>query len=177
MIRVIMGKKGSGKTKQMIEMINNAVQTEHGNVICIEKGNKLTFDIHYQIRLVESSQYDIANYTALKGFISGLYAGNYDITHIFIDSLTKIVGGECDNQTEQFLDWLNNFGEQHNIKFTITISGDASLAPEGVKKYFYSLQLTGPIGARPPPGGRAVFVCGKSPLSWSLGPRNISGAG
>ena len=136
MIRVIMGKKGSGKTKQMIEMINSAVQTEHGNVVCIEKGNKLTFDLHYQIRLVESSQYDIANYTALKGFISGLYAGNYDITHIFIDSLTKIVGGECDNQTEQFLDWLNNFGEQHNIKFTITISDDASLAPEGVKKYF-----------------------------------------
>ena len=136
MIRVIMGKKGSGKTKQMIEMINNAVQTEHGNVICIEKGNKLTFDIHYQIRLVESSQYDIANYTALKGFVSGLYAGNYDITHIFIDSLTKIVGCQCDNETEKFLDWLNNFGEQHNIKFTITISDDESLAPEGVRKYF-----------------------------------------
>ena len=132
MIRVIMGKKGSGKTKQMIEMINNAVQTEHGNVVCIEKGNKLTFDLHYQIRLVEASQYDIASYTALKGFVSGLYAGNYDIT----DSLTKIVGGECDNETEKFLDWLNKFGEQHNIKFTITISDDASLAPEGVKKYF-----------------------------------------
>ena len=136
MIRVIMGKKGSGKTKQMIEMINNAVQTEHGNVVCIEKGNKLTFDIHYQIRLVESSQYDIADYTALKGFVSGLYAGNYDITHIFIDSLTKIVGRECDNETEKFLDWLNAFGEKHGIKFTITISDDASLAPEGIKKYF-----------------------------------------
>ena len=136
MIRVIMGKKGSGKTKQMINMINEAVQTEHGNVVCIEKGNKLTFDIHYQIRLVESSQYDIANYTALKGFISGLYAGNYDITHIFIDSLTKIVGGDCDNDTENFLDWLSKFAEQHNIKFTITISDDESLAPEGVKKYF-----------------------------------------
>lgn len=136
MIRVIMGKKGSGKTKQMIEMINEAVQTEHGNVVCIEKGNKLTFDINYQIRLVESSQYEIANYTALKGFISGLYAGNYDITHIFIDSLTKIIGGECDNETEKFLDWLNNFGEMHNIKFTITISDDITLASEGIKKYF-----------------------------------------
>ncbi len=136
MIRVIMGKKGSGKTKQMIEMINSAVQTEHGNVVCIERGNKLTFDIHYQIRLVESSQYDIANYTALKGFISGLYAGNYDITHIFIDSLTKIVGGECGLETENFLDWLNKFGEKHNIKFTITISDDESLATEGIKKYF-----------------------------------------
>ena len=136
MIRVIMGKKGSGKTKQMIDMINNAVQTEHGNVICIERGNKLTFDISYQIRLVESSQYDIADYTALKGFVSGLYAGNYDITHVFIDSLTKIVGGQCDNDTENFLDWLNNFSEKHNIKFTITISDDASLATEGTKKYF-----------------------------------------
>ena len=136
MIRVIMGKKGSGKTKQMIDMINNAVQTEHGNVVCIERGNKLTFDISYQIRLVESSQYDIADYTALKGFVSGLYAGNYDITHVFIDSLTKIVGGQCDNDTENFLDWLNNFSEKHNIKFTITISDDASLATEGIKKYF-----------------------------------------
>ena len=136
MIRVIMGKKGSGKTKQMIDMINNAVQTEHGNVVCIERGNKLTFDISYQIRLVESSQYDIADYTALKGFVSGLYAGNYDITHIFIDSLTKIVGGQCDNETENFLDWLNSFSEKHNIKFTITISDDESLATEGVKKYF-----------------------------------------
>ena len=136
MVRVIMGKKGAGKTKHMIELINSAVQTEHGNVVCIEKGKKLTFDIHYQIRLVEASDYDIASYTAMKGFISGLYAGNYDTTHIFIDSLTKIVGGDCDVETENFLDWLNNFGERHNIKFTVTISDDETLAPEGVRKYF-----------------------------------------
>ena len=117
MIRVIMGKKGSGKTKQMIEMINNAVQTEHGNVVCIEKGNKLTFDIHYQIRLVEASQYNVDSYTALKGFISGLYAGNYDITHVFIDSLTKIVSSDAsDHAVEEFLDWLNSFSEKNNIK-------------------------------------------------------------
>ena len=136
MVRVIMGKKGSGKTKQMIEMINSAVQTEHGNVVCIEKGEKLTFDIHYQIRLVESSEYDIANYPALKGFISGLYAGNYDITHIFIDSVTKIAACDSNVETENFLDWLNTFSEKHNIKFTVTISDDASLASEGIKKYF-----------------------------------------
>ena len=137
MIRVIMGKKGTGKTKQMIAMINEAVGSEHGNVVCIEKGNKLTFDIHYQIRLVEASQYDIANYTALKGFVSGLYAGNYDITHVFIDSLTKIVASEAtDHAVEEFLDWLNSFSEKNNIKFTVTISADASLATDGVKKYF-----------------------------------------
>ena len=136
MVRVIMGVKGTGKTKQMIELINTAIQNEHGNVVCIERGPKLTYDINYKIRLVEASHYDMKDYEFLKGFVSGLYAGNYDITHIFIDSLTKIVGGQCDNETEKFLDWLNNFGEQHNIKFTITISDDESLAPEGVKKYF-----------------------------------------
>ena len=136
MVRVIMGVKGTGKTKQMIELINSAVHSENGNVVCIERGPKLTYDIHYKIRLVEASHYDIKSYDFLKGFISGLYAGNYDITHIFIDSLTKIVEGEPDLETEKFLDWLNNFGEKHNIKFTITISDEPDLAPEGIKQYF-----------------------------------------
>ena len=136
MIRVIVGKKGSGKTKQVIEMINSAVDTEHGNVVCIEKGEKLMLDISHKIRLVEASEYDIADYTAMKGFISGLYAGNYDITHIFIDSLTKILGVECDFETEKFLNWLENFSRKNGIKFTITISDEESLASEGIKKYF-----------------------------------------
>ena len=136
MIRVIMGKKGSGKTKQVIEMINSAVDTEHGNVVCIEKGEKLMLDISHKIRLVEASEYDIADYTAMKGFISGLYAGNYDITHIFIDSLTKIIGAEVNFETEKFLDWLNAFSNKNGIKFTITISDEESLMSEGIKKYF-----------------------------------------
>ena len=136
MVRLIMGVKGSGKTKQLIELINNAAKDEPGNVVCIEANRNMTYDIHYHIRLIDAQEYKLSNYDLFRGFISGLYAGNYDITHIFIDSLTKIVGGECDNDTEKFLDWLNNFGEKHNIKFTITISDDESLAPEGVKKYF-----------------------------------------
>ena len=127
---------GGGKTLGRDNGEPYAVQTEHGNVVCIERGSKLTYDIHYQIRLVEASSYDIDSYATLKGFVSGLYAGNYDITHIFIDSLCKIVPGPCDNETEKFLDWLNAFCEKHGIKFTITISDDASLAPEGIKKYF-----------------------------------------
>ncbi len=137
MVRVIMGVKGTGKTKQMIELINTAVQNEHGNVVCIERGPKLTYDINYKIRLVEASHYEMKSYDFLKGFISGLYAGNYDITHIFIDSLTKIVPSEAtDMAVEDFLDWLNKFGEDNNIKFTVTISADTSLATDGVKKYF-----------------------------------------
>ena len=136
MVRVIMGKKGSGKTKQMIDMINSAVTTEHGNVVCIERGPKLTYDIHYKIRLVEASAYDLDSFTALRGFICGLCACDYDITHLFIDSLCKVIPSEVNNDVEEFLDWLNAFSEKHSIKFTVTISADADLAQEGIKKFF-----------------------------------------
>lgn len=136
MVRVIMGVKGTGKTKQMIELINTAVQNEHGNVVCIERGPKLTYDINYKIRLVEASQYDMKDFDFLKGFISGLYAGNFDITHIFIDSLTKIVPTEGYVETEAFLKWLSNFSDKHGIKFTIAISDEPDLAPEGIRQYF-----------------------------------------
>ena len=136
MVKVIMGLKGSGKTKQMVDLINTAAGTEHGNVVAIERSPKMTFDVHYKIRLVDSESYAIGSYEAMKGFISGLYAGNYDITHIFIDSLTKIIPGECDNQTEMFLDWMESFSEKNGIKFTVSITADESLAPEGIRKYF-----------------------------------------
>ena len=137
MVRVIMGVKGTGKTKQMIELINNAAKSEAGSVVCIEHGSKLTYDIHYQIRLIEAKDYALQNFDMLKGFISGLHAGNYDITQVFVESLTKLVNVSAeDPQVEHFLDWLNDFGEKNGINFTVTISADASLASEGVKKYF-----------------------------------------
>lgn len=137
MVRVIMGVKGSGKTKQMIEMINAEAKSANGNVVCIERGSKLTYDVHSKIRLVEASHYDMTDYKFLKGFISGLYAGNFDITHIFIDSLCRVVPSDAgDPEVEKFLDWLNRFSEDNGLKFTISISADASLATEGVRKYF-----------------------------------------
>ncbi len=137
MVRVIMGVKGTGKTKQMIDLINTAVKSESGSVVCIERGTKLTYDIPHAVRLVESKDYAISNFDVMRGFISGLHAGNYDITHVFIESLTKIVGSDPENpRVEQFLDWLNEFGESNGIKFTVTISADTELASEGVRKYF-----------------------------------------
>ena len=137
MVRVIMGVKGTGKTKQMIELINSAAQSESGSVVCIEHNSKLTYDIHYQIRLVEAKEYAISSFDMLKGFISGLHAGNYDITKVFIESLTKLVDVPAeDPAVEQFLGWLNEFGEKNGINFVVTISADTSLASDGVKKYF-----------------------------------------
>jgi len=136
MVKIIMGLKGSGKTKQLIELVKNAVTSESGNVICIEKGPKLTYDIPHKARLIYAGQYAFGSYDFLKGFISGLQAGNYDITHIFIDSLYKIVSDTSTEQVENFLDWLAAFSEQENVQFTITISADAAEASAGIKKYF-----------------------------------------
>ena len=136
MVHIIMGPEGSGKTKMLIDAIHQALKEESGSMVCIEKGSTLRFDVDHRVRLIDAGEYALGSYTFLKGFISGLYAGNYDMTHVFIDSLTKIVEGEPDLETEKFLDWLNNFGEKHNIKFTITISDDESLASDGIKKYF-----------------------------------------
>ena len=135
MVRLIMGVKGSGKTKQLIELINNAAKDEPGNVVCIEANRNMTYDIHYHIRLIDADENKLNSYEMFRGFIIGLYAGNYDISHVFIDNLCKTVGREVDKDTEAFLDWLDVFGEKNGIKFTVTISADLGLATDGMKKY------------------------------------------
>ena len=135
MVRLIMGGKGSGKTKQLIELINNAAKDEPGNVVCIEANRNMTYDIHYHIRLIDAEEYKLGSYELMRGFISGLYAGNYDITHVFIDNLCKIVGADVNQDTEGFLNWLDVFGEKNNLKFTVTISADPTVATDGMQKY------------------------------------------
>lgn len=138
MVKVIMGLKGTGKTKQMIDLINTAAEAEHGSVVTIVRGGKLTFDLTSKIRLVDTADYPMPNFDYLKGFICGLYASNFDITHIFVESLNKVVStpDDGDPEIEVFLDWLESFSEKNGVKFTVSISADASLAHEGVKKYF-----------------------------------------
>ena len=136
MVKIIMGLKGSGKTKQLIDLVHTAVKEEHGEVLCIENGQKLIYDIPHSVRLISASEYSFSGYDFLKGFLSGLHAGNYDITHVFMDSLLKIINQPVDNKTEDFIDWCETFSERNNIKFTITLSADSALATEGIKKYF-----------------------------------------
>ena len=136
LVKVIMGLKGSGKTKQLIDLVNKAVNEEHGDVVCLEKGAKLRYDIPYQVRLIDSTLYDFSGYPFLKGFISGLHSANYDITHVFIDSALRILEIEPDESLDEFLVWCESFSTRENVKFTITISADVSLATDKVKSYF-----------------------------------------
>ena len=135
MVRLIMGLKGTGKTKTLVELVRKAVEEEHGDVICIEKDKVLTYDIPYQARLVHASEYGINSLELMRGFISGLAAGNFDITHVFIDNLYKIIG-EADAETlAKFLGWLEKFGEVEGITFTVTVSADPDGYGEAVTKY------------------------------------------
>jgi hypothetical protein len=134
MIQVIMGLKGSGKTKKLIDSINATVAQASGDVVCIEYGKKLTYDINYRVRLVDSEEYAISNADMLKGFLSGLHAGNFDITNVYIDNLYKTIGNDR-AVGEEFVAWCAAFAESNNMNITITISDDPALASEEIKKY------------------------------------------
>lgn len=134
MIQIIMGLKGSGKTKRLIDSINTAAKEAKGDVVCIEYDKKLTFDIHYRVRLVDSKEYGITDVAMLKGLICGLHAGNYDITNVYIDNLYKTIGSDR-KTAEEFALWCADFGKANNMNFTITVSDDPALAAESIKRY------------------------------------------
>ena len=134
MIHVIMGLKGSGKTKKLIDSIKNAVVNAHGDVVCIEYGQKLTYDLPHKVRLVDSKEYGISNSDMLKGLLSGLHAGNYDITNVYIDNLYKTIGTDR-AAGEEFIAWCAKFAEANFMEITVTVSDDPTLASEDMKQF------------------------------------------
>ena len=135
MLQIIMGLKGSGKTKRLVDMVRDAVNQETGDVVVIEKERKLTFDIPYQARLIDAGNYDIGNYEFLKGLICGVHAGNYDITHFFIDNFYKLVNDKSPEELAKFMAWLEKFSDQEKISFVVSVSADPETVPESVRKY------------------------------------------
>ena len=134
MIRVIMGLKGSGKTKKMIDAIHETLDHATGDVVCIEYGKKLTYDVSYKVRLVDSKEYGIKSPEMLKGFLSGLHAGNFDITNVFIDNLYKTIGDDK-AAGEDFVQWCAKFAADNNMEITISITEDPAEASEVMKQY------------------------------------------
>ena len=108
---------------------------EGGCVVCIEPGADMTYDIKSSVRLVNAGEYHLDSFECLRGFISGLYAGNYDISHVYVDNLCKIVHSEDFTAVEKFLCWLDKFSDANTVKFTVTLTADASVATDGMRKY------------------------------------------
>ena len=135
MVRLIMSGSGEGKTKQLIELMENAAEHEVGCMVCIEPQRNMSFNLRHQTRLIDSSEFDINSYAVLRGFISGLYAGNYDISHIFIDNLCRVAHSSDEREIGEFLNWLDSFSSPLNLKVTITVSASADTATDTMRKY------------------------------------------
>lgn len=132
MIKLITGKKGTGKTKILIDMIKAEAENTSGNIVCIEKGAKLTYDIPHTVRLTDVEEYGINGYDAFFGFIAGMFAGNFDISEVFVDSTLKI-GGTDYVALGELLTKLDKISK--NVKIVFTISADVSELPENVKAF------------------------------------------
>ena len=134
MIKAIMGLKGTGKTKALADLCNQAVAADHGNVVYIEKGKTLMFTINSRARLVNIEDYEISDFDTFYGFVAGLMAGNHDITEIFIDSITKICAPDLD-AVEAFLNKVKKLSDVYNVNVTVTVTGDVATASAGFKNY------------------------------------------
>lgn len=133
MITLITGKKGTGKTKILIDKINEAVKTTNGNLVCIEKGENIRRSISYKVRWCDVEQFSVEGYDAFYGFIAGMLAGNYDIKDIYVDGILKIGGRDF----EAFGDMLEKLdkltGDDATVVFTV--SADVSELSENVKQF------------------------------------------
>ena len=134
MIKLITGIPGTGKTKTLISMVNEAVKTSKGNVVCIEKGIKLRFDIDYNARLINADEYLIDDAQSLFGFVSGVIASNHDVTEIFIDAALKICNYDIAAFEKAVLE-LDSLSEKTGVNIVLTSSIPKGEESEAIKKY------------------------------------------
>jgi len=131
MVKLIIGNKGSGKTKRLIDLVNGAVEKSNGNVVCIEKERLLTYDVNYRARLIETDYYKVAGYDAFYGFLCGVIAGDHDITDILVDATLKI-GGRDYAALADFLEKVSDLSNLSNQDIIFTISCDEEELPEKI---------------------------------------------
>ena len=133
MIKLITGTKGTGKTKILIDQINDAVKTTNGSLVCIEKGDTLRKQISYKVRWCDTEQFSVDNFDAFYGFVAGMLAGNYDIKEVYVDGILKIGGADFD-EFGKMLDKLDKLtGDDTKVVFTV--SADNAELPASVTKF------------------------------------------
>lgn len=135
MIKVIVGGKGSGKTARLVEDLNAQATSDAANVVCIEYGQRLDYMVKYKIRLIDIKEYPVNGYDQLLSFIAGISAKDYDLTHIYIDSIIKVSGNPNLADLESFLVKLSSFSDKNNFSVMIILSADPESLSEGIRKY------------------------------------------
>ena len=134
MIKVLIGKKGAGKTKTMIDNVNNSVSVASGDIVFISNDTKRhMYDINHKVRMIDTSEFEINEYSEFYGFLCGIVSNNYDISNIFIDSIYKIVGNDTEGM-KVFFENADKLAKKFDITMFFTISIDPSEAPEYLKE-------------------------------------------
>lgn len=134
MINVIIGEKGTGKTARLIEAVHTAEKAATGSVVFINKGKRHVLDLSHTVRLVDTEEYAVASYEEFFGFVCGILSQNYDIAHIFVDSITKIVNDDM-AAFEKFLDRIAPIADGSNAEIQIILSMNPADVSDGIKKY------------------------------------------
>lgn len=134
MLKLIIGVKGTGKTKALINTVNEAAEKSQGTVVCIEKGIGLRFDVKYSVRLINTNEYLIFDADALYGFIAGILASNHDVTDVFVDSALKIAN---DDRTafDTLVKEIDELAAKVGVNVVMTSSIPVEEASDTVKKY------------------------------------------
>ena len=128
MIQVIFGKKGSGKTKRILDMANASVKEAKGNVLFIDDDKSYTLSLKPQIRFIDASEYAVKGKAPFYGFLAGILAGNYDISVIYVDAFLKLVKADFFAQLERLV-------ANAQCDLVISFSEDAENVPESIRKY------------------------------------------
>ncbi len=135
MVELLIGKKGTGKTKVLIDSVNDACATANGNVIFISNNTgRNMYDIISKVRMADTSEFEISDWNEFFGFICGIISSNFDITNIYIDGVLKIVK-DTTTGFEKFLEKVDELGKKFNFKTMISVSMDVNEAPDYMKKY------------------------------------------
>ena len=135
MIKVIVGGKGSGKTARLVDDLNAQANSDTANVVCIESGRRLDQHVKYQIRLVDIKEYPVKGYDQLLGFIAGIRAKDYDVSHVYIDSISKVAGDNDLTHLEGFLEQLDQFTKKEDFKVMIILSADPEIIPKSIRRF------------------------------------------
>ena len=135
MIQVIHGKKGSGKTKRILDLANQTVKEAKGDVVFVDDDNRYMFDLRHEVRFVNAGEYGVDSPEMFFGFLCGMLAQNFDVSYIFVDAFMKLVRVPAE-QTERFFALLSAMSEKRNVNFVLSVSVDDAEAPEFLRKYF-----------------------------------------
>ena len=135
MVELLIGKKGTGKTKVLIDNVNTAAAIANGNVVFVSNdSSRNMYDIKSSVRMYDTSEFSIESWEEFLGFLCGIISGNFDITNIFVDGTLKIVNHSIDG-FETFLEKIEAISKKFDISFVLSVSIDADTAPDYIKKY------------------------------------------